>query len=74
MWFELPLCFEISLCLSKSSYSKILSRFEIPLCFKILPRRPEILRGEFYAFKFYKFSTPPCAYRLSIYGILSSKI
>ena len=43
--FELPLCFEISLCFDKSSYSEILSLFEIPLCFKILPRRPEILRG-----------------------------
>lgn len=43
--FKLPLCFEISLYLDKSSYSKILSRFEIPLCFKTLPRRPEILRG-----------------------------
>ena len=87
LWFELPLCFEISLCLSKSSYSKILSRFEIPLCFKTLPRRPEILRGglneilrreifcaaEFYAFKFYKLSTPPCVHRSSIYRILSVK-
>ncbi|WP_297894044.1 hypothetical protein [uncultured Campylobacter sp.] len=45
MWFELPLCFEISLCLSKSSYSKILSRFEIPSCFETLPRRREILCG-----------------------------
>ena len=45
LWFELPLCFEISLCFDKSSCSKILLRFEISSCFKILLRRPEILRG-----------------------------
>nr|WP_315002971.1 hypothetical protein [uncultured Campylobacter sp.] len=85
--FKLPLCFEISLCLDKSSYSKILSRFEIPLYFKILSRRPEILRGglneilrrkilhgRILYFKFYGLGTSPCAYRLSIYRILSSKI
>jgi hypothetical protein len=32
---------KFQLCFDKSSYSKILSRFEIPLCFKTLLRRPE---------------------------------
>ena len=78
---------KILLCLGKSSYSKILSRFEIPLYFKILSRRPEILRGGLneilrreilhggiLSFKFYRLSALLCAYRLSIYIILSSKI
>ncbi|WP_314987698.1 hypothetical protein [uncultured Campylobacter sp.] len=29
--------------------------------------------AEFYAFKFYKLSTPPCVHRSSIYRILSVK-